>query len=225
MIEAVLLDIDGTLIDNNALHLLAWQRALQRAGMQVDATSILHKLGMGSDKFTEEIFGPERGEAAEQARTYHGEEYSAKGLIAHAEPLPGAIALLQALKRRGIRTALASSAKPEEAERSLAQLGGPEAVDVLVSSADVATTKPEPDIFAQALEKLGNPAAALVIGDTVYDIVAAQALDLPCIGVLSGGIERAVLLEAGATAVYDNAAEVLAHLDMVLDQTASRAHR
>src|SRR5438067_3617437 len=137
MIEAVLLDIDGTLVDNNALHLLAWQRALRRVGRHVDATTILHKLGMGSDKLPADVLGPDAQEAAEKAREFHGEEYTDKGLLDHAEPLPGAAALLEALKDRGIRTALASSAKLEEAQRSLAQLGGQEAVDVVVSSADI----------------------------------------------------------------------------------------
>src|SRR5437763_7125465 len=167
MIDAVLLDVDGTLIDNNALHLLAWQRALRRVGRHVDATTILHKLGMGSDKLPADILGPDDRGSVEKARQFHGEEYTDKGLIDHAEPLPGAAALLRALKDRGIRTALASSAKPEEVEQSLAQLGGPGAVDVVVSSADVSTTRPDPEIFDTALENLGRPARALVIGERV----------------------------------------------------------
>src|SRR5919198_544572 len=184
MIEAVLLDIDGTLIDNNALHLLAWQRALRRVGRYVDATTILHKLGMGSDKLPADILGPDDRVAVEKARQFHGEEYTDKGLIDHAEPLPGAAALLRALKDRGIRTALASSAKREEVEKSLA--------------------------------KLGRPSRALVIGDTVYDVDAARKAGLPCVCVLSGGIEREVLAKAGAAAIYVDAADVAAHLDAIL---------
>jgi HAD superfamily hydrolase (TIGR01509 family) len=216
MIEAVLLDIDGTLIDNNVLHVLAWQRALRRVGRHVDATTILHKVGMGSDKLPAAILGPDDRAAAEKAREFHGEEYTDKGLIDHAEPLPGAAALLRALKDRGIRTALASSAKLEEVEKSLAQLGGPGAVDVVVSSADVSTTKPDPDVFDTALEKLGRPSRALVIGDTVYDVDAARKAGLPCVCVLSGGIEREVLAKAGAAAIYVDAADVVAHLDAIL---------
>jgi HAD superfamily hydrolase (TIGR01549 family) len=176
----------------------------------------LPKLGMGGDKFVADVLGPEAGETARTVQAAHSEEYSAKGLIDHAEPLPGAVSLLRTLKERGVRTALASSAKPEEAERSLAQLGGPSTVDVLVSSADDAATKPDPDIFATALAKLGHPTRALVVGDTVYDIASARALGLPCVCVLSGGIERRVLREAGAAAIYHDAADVLAHLDAVL---------
>lgn len=222
MIQAVLLDIDGTLIDNNALHLLAWQRALRRVGKHIEATAILHRLGMGSDKFAADVLGPDAGDALEKVRTYQGEEYSDKGLIDHAEPLPGAVELLRELKRRGVRTALASSAKPEEADKSLALLGGREAIDELVTSGDVSATKPDPDIFAQALEKLGRPAEALVIGDTIYDIASAHKLGLPCVGVLSGGIERHVLEQAGANAIYTGVAEVLAQLDTVLRMHAHR---
>lgn len=216
MAQALLLDIDGTLIDNNALHVLAWQRACRRAGIHLDVPTILHKLGMGGDKFVADVLGSDASDTARAVQAAHGEEYSAKGLIDHAEPLPGALALLRALHERGVRTALASSAKPEEAQRSLEQLGGPGAVDVLVSSADAAATKPDPDIFATALEKLGRPEHALVLGDTVYDIASARTLHLPCICVLSGGIERPLLEAAGAAAIYQNAADVLTHLDAVL---------
>lgn len=216
MAQALLLDIDGTLIDNNALHVLAWQRAFRRSGIHLDVPTILHKLGMGGDKFVADVLGPAASETAQTVQAAHSEEYSAKGLIDHAEPLPGARALLRALHERGVRTALASSAKPEEAQRSLEQLGGRDAVDVLVSSADAAATKPDPDIFATALHRLGRPEYALVLGDTVYDIASARTLQLPCVCVLSGGIERATLAAAGATAIYHDAADVLTHLDAVL---------
>jgi len=86
----------------------------------------------------------------------------------------------------------------------------------VVSSADVSTTKPDPDVFDTALEKLGRPARALVIGDTVYDVDSARKAGLPCVCVLSGGIEREVLAKAGAAAIYVDAADVAAHLDAIL---------
>ncbi len=216
MVQAVLLDIDGTLIDNNALHVLAWQRAFRRAGIHLDIPTILHHLGMGSDKFAAATLGPRADEMAKTVQDWHSEEYSSRGLIDHTEPLPGARDLLKALKERGVRTALASSAKPEEAAKSLDQLGGRDAVDALISSGDAAATKPDPDIFATALERLGGPKEALIIGDTVYDIAAAHTLHLPCVCVLSGGIERSILEEAGAAAIYADAADVLDHLDAFL---------
>ncbi len=93
MLDAVLLDTDGTLIDTNGLHLLAWQRALRREGREVDATPILGRLGRGSHRFIAAVLGPDAGDVAQEVRALHGEEYSAKGLVAHAEPLPGAMVL------------------------------------------------------------------------------------------------------------------------------------
>lgn len=217
MVEAVLLDIDGTLIDNNLLHVLAWQRAFRRIGVQVDANTILYKVGMGGDQLVPSILGKEEGEEVDLARQFHSEEYSQKRLIEHAEPLPGAVDLLQALKQRGVKTALASSAKQEEVDHYLKQLGGRQTVDAIVMAADVSATKPAGDIFASALEKLGKPASALVVGDTIYDVASAGKLGLPCIGLLSGGIEYKLLVEAGAFLVYDGPAELLAHLDEVLN--------
>jgi HAD superfamily hydrolase (TIGR01509 family) len=216
MIEAVLLDIDGTLIDNNLLHVLAWRRAFERVGLEVAATTILHKIGMGGDQLVPAILGDEQQQHHQQIRQFHTEEYSHKGLIEHSQPLPGALGLLRALRERGTRVALASSAKEEELRHSLGMLGGREAVDEIVTSADVSATKPDADIFSTALEKLGSPKNALTVGDTVYDVMAAGKLRLPCLALLSGGIERKLLEEAGAAAIYLNAADLVAHLDDVL---------
>lgn len=214
MVEAALLDVDGTLIDSNLLHVLAWRRAFQRLGRQVPANAILQKVGMGGDKLAPAILG--EGELADRAREIHGEEYADKGLIEKCELLPGAIDLLRALRARGVRIALASSAKEEEIERYLGLLGGRDMVDAITTKADVEATKPAPDIFAVALEKLGHPRGAIVVGDTIYDIQAAAKLGLPCVALLSGGIERATLEGAGAAAIYDSAADVVSDLDAVL---------
>jgi phosphoglycolate phosphatase-like HAD superfamily hydrolase len=117
-----------------------------------------------------------------------------------------------------VKIALASSAKPEEVEHYLKLLGGRQIVDAVVTAEDVSATKPAGDVFARALEKLGKPANALVVGDTIYDVASAGKLGLPCIGVLSGGIEYKVLIEAGAVVVYDGPADLLAHLDEVLNR-------
>lgn len=218
MIEAVLLDIDGTLIDNNLLHALAWERAFRRVGRQVDVNTIVHKIGMGGDQLAPSVLGVGAGEAIEQARQFHEEEYSEKRLIDHSEPLPGAVDLLKALRQRGVKIALASSAKEQEVEQYLKLLGGRQMVDAMVMSEDVSSTKPAGDIFASALEKLGKPAKALVVGDTIYDVASASNLDLPCIGVRSGGLEEKLLIEAGAVLVYDGPADLLTHLDAVLNR-------
>jgi HAD superfamily hydrolase (TIGR01549 family) len=216
MVDTVLLDIDGTLIDNNPLHALAWQRAFRRVGVQVDTNTLVHKIGMGGDQLAPAVLGEDAGEAIKRAIRFHDEEYSDKRLIDHAEPLPGAVDLLRALRQRGVKLALASSAKEEEVERYLKLLGGRQAVDVIVTAEEVTATKPAGDIFVSALIKLGRPADALAVGDTVYDVESAGVLNVPCIGLLSGGIEYKTLIEAGAVLVYDGPADLLAHLDDVL---------
>lgn len=216
MIDAILSDLDGTLIDNTALHVLAWQRAFRRIGKYIDGDTVLHKIGMGGDQLAPDILGADAGDAIKRVQQYHGEEYTQKGLIDHAEPFPGAVDLLRVLRERGIPVALASSAKQEEADRYLEMLGGKESISALVVSGDVSATKPAPDIFAVAVEKLGHPSHPLALGDTTYDVEAARKLAIPCVCVLSGGIQRDLLMRAGASAVYSDAADVLRHLDDIL---------
>lgn len=217
MVDAALIDIDGTLMDSNLLHVLAWRRAFQRLGRQVEANQILHLIGMGGDQLVPAVLGEDAPEEIqERARTLYTEEFSEKGLSEHVEPFPGAVDLLARLRERGVKVVLASSGEQHDIDRYVQQLGGREALDGLVSSADVAATKPEPDIFVKALEQAGDGASAVVIGDTVFDVEAAGKLGLPCVCVLSGGIERNVLEEAGAAALYHDAADVLENIDEVL---------
>ncbi len=224
MIDAALVDIDGTLMDSNLLHVLAWQRAFRRLGCQVEANQILHLIGMGGDQLVPAILGDDAPEEVqEQAQSLYTEEYSEKGLSDHVEPFPGAADLLSRLRERGVKVVLASSGQQHDIDRYVEQLGGREALDGLVSSGDVAATKPEPDIFAKALVHAGDGAIALVIGDTAFDVEAARKIGLPCICVLSGGIERGVLEGAGAAAIYRDAADLLDHIDEVLTVEAGRS--
>lgn len=215
MTTAALLDVDGTLIDDNLLHVLAWHRAFERLGREVPARAILDRIGMGGDQLAPAILEDE--ELAERARALHGEEYLDKGLIDAIQPFPGARELVSSLRERGVRVALASSAKREELERYLPLLGGEDAFDAVVSKAQVDASKPAPDVFAAALEALGRPAHAFVVGDTIYDVEAAAKLGLPCVAVLSGGIDREQLERAGAAAIYDGVAAIATDLDRVLE--------
>ena len=217
MVDAVILDVDGTLIDNNLLHALAWRRAFERVGRTVDSNTLVHLIAMGSDKLPLAVLGEGEAAAAAKVAEYQGEEYSGKGLIDASRPLPCARELIDALHERGLKVALATSGKRAEVDRYLEMLGDPDGIDEIVTMQEVEGSKPEPDIFAVALAKLGDPEGAVVIGDTVYDVEAAAKLGLPCVCVLSGGIEREVLVAAGAAALYDDAADVLAHLDEVLN--------
>jgi HAD superfamily hydrolase (TIGR01549 family) len=216
MIEAALIDVDGTLIDDNALHVLAWSRAFRRMGHEIDAGTILHAIGMGGDRLVPALLDGADAATLDRANQLHAEEYLKKGLIDAAEVLPGARELLAGLQARGVRTALASSAKAGELDRYLEMLGGAGVVDAIVTGDDVSATKPSPELFEAALAKLGSPADAVVIGDTVYDVRAAGKLGLPCIGVLTGGIERRELENAGARAIYEGARALAGDLDRAL---------
>jgi len=208
----VILDIDGTLVDTNYQHALAWQRALREHGEIVPAWRIHRHIGMGGDQIVAAVAGDElerrRGDAV---RATEGEHYA--GLIDEVELLPGARALLVALRARGVTTVLASSAKADEVDVYLDMLDARDLVDGWTTSADVEATKPEPDLVRAALDKTGPGSDAVLVGDSVWDCEAATRAGIPTVGVLTGGFGRAELLEAGATVVYESAEELRDHLD------------
>lgn len=211
MMVPVILDIDGTLVDTNYHHTLAWQRALREHGQVVQAAVIHRHIGMGGDQIVSAVAGDEVEESAGgDIRATEGERY--QELIGEVELLPGARALLVALRARGITTVLASSAKADEVDVYLDMLDARELVDDWTTSADVEQTKPEPDLVRAALDKAASHAAVLV-GDSVWDCKAAARAGIPTVGVLTGGFSREELLEAGATVVYESATELCDHLD------------
>jgi len=208
VIRAVLLDIDGTLVDTNYLHLEAWARAFREIGLSIPR-SVLHRhLGKGSDQFLPTFVHDEV--AAAQADRRHGEIFAT--LRPHAYVLPGAAELVASLAHREYAVWLATSAKPEELGGYLDQLGGRELLAGAVTSRDVEHSKPAPDVFAVALQRAGvAPDEAVVVGDTVWDIASANQIGLRTVGVLTGGaFSRTELAEAGAVAVYDDCAALLA---------------
>jgi len=215
MNRAALLDVDGTLIDSNLLHVLAWRRAFERLGFEVEANRILHCIGMGGDRLVPAILGNVDDDVAHKAREYHAEEYVDTGLIDHARVLPGAMRLIDGLHERGVLVALATSSRRQELNRHLARIGKAVHADAIITQEDVSSTKPAPDIFAAAISALHNPSQVVVVGDTVFDIAAAAELGLPCLCLLSGGIERHVLERAGAAAIYAHAAALADDLDGV----------
>jgi HAD superfamily hydrolase (TIGR01509 family) len=211
MMVPVILDIDGTLVDTNYHHTLAWQRALREHGEVVQAAVIHRHIGMGCDQLVAAVAGDEvEQRAGDDIRATEGDRY--QELIDEAKLLPGARALLVALRARGITTVLASSAKADEVEVYLDMLDARELVDDWTTSADVEQTKPEPDLVRAALDKAASRDAVLV-GDSVWDCKAAARAGIPTVGVLTGGFSRGELLEAGATVVYESATELCDHLD------------
>ena len=206
--KAVLFDVDGTLLDTNYLHVAAWSRAFAAAGLEVPATEIHHRIGMSGEQMMEELCGEARDDVKDRWR----QEYDA--MRDDLRVLPGARELLRELAGRGVTVGLATSAPDEDLEAIRTVLALDDVLSFVTSSADVAEAKPSPDIFVSALGQAGVASGeAIVVGDTVWDVMAATRCGLPCVGVLTGGISRAELIDAGAVAVYESTADLLAHLD------------
>lgn len=205
----VLFDVDGTLVDSNYLHVVAWLRAFRAAGHpEVSAAQVHRGVGMGAELLLEKLVG----EVDEAAKKGHAEEY--ERMWPELRPFPGAVDLLREVRRRGGATVLATSATEEEAGALRRALDCDDAISAVTSSADVEEAKPDPDIFTTAREQAGlDPDRCVVVGDTVWDAEAARRAGLRCVGVLSGGIARAELLEAGVVAVYDDVAALLEAFD------------
>jgi HAD superfamily hydrolase (TIGR01509 family) len=205
---AVLFDIDGTLIDSNYFHTVAWWKALQEAGEDIPMSRIHHLIGMGSDQLLQELLGEEREGLSE----VHAEHY--KPYKPQLRAFPGASDLLKAVSGRGAQVVLATSSKEEDLEALLERIDAGDAVEEVVHGDMVGASKPAPDIFAVALEKLGlRPEQTLVVGDTRWDIEAAEKIGLKVVTVLTGGWTRHDLAEAGAAGVYEDVAELLDRLD------------
>ncbi|WP_104164278.1 HAD family hydrolase [Cryobacterium sp. N22] len=210
---AVLLDIDGTLVESNYLHIDAWDRAFVAVGHPVQVWRIHRAIGMDSGMLLRHLLGGDVADAVGgAAKEKHTEFYLARA--ERLRPIPGAQDLLAALAGRGHAVVLATSAPEEELTLLLSLLDADEHLAAVTSSADVDTAKPDPDIIKSALGKVSVGAAhAVMVGDSVWDVEAARRTGVDCIGLLSGGFGAEELLSAGAIAVYDDAADLLAQLD------------
>lgn len=203
MPTTLILDIDGTLVDTNYHHAIAWQRAFRTHGHSIPAWRIHRHVGMGGDQFVPAVIGEEVDEDhGDELRQGHSEAY--KELIDEVEPLPGAPELLEELANDGLAVVLASSAKQDEVDHYLDLLGARDHVAAWTSSADVEQTKPEPDLIHAAMEKANDDGPWLMIGDSVWDVRSAANADVPTLGVLSGGFCEEELREAGAAAVVES---------------------
>jgi HAD superfamily hydrolase (TIGR01549 family) len=207
------LDVDGTLVDTNYQHALAWYRALRSLGETYPVWRIHRLIGMGGDQLVRALGGDEVEERiGDDARERWVEEVDP--MMEETALLPGARELIVALKERGHRVVLASSGKPHHVERALDLLDARELADAWTTSDDVEATKPAPDLLQVALKKLGEPvdAPATVIGDSVYDVEAAKNAGMPAIVVRSGGFGDDELRDAGAIGIYDTPADLTAAL-------------
>jgi HAD superfamily hydrolase (TIGR01549 family) len=197
-----ILDVDGTLVDTNYHHALAWHRALHAHGHSVQMWKVHRHIGMGGDQILDALIG-ERA-AADQGEAIRDAEAEAYGeLIGEVEPLEGARELLEKLRGDGASVILASSAKQEEVDHYLDLLDARELVDGWTTSADVENTKPEPDLVHAALEKAGEGERSVMVGDSIWDVKAAKAAGVPTLAVLTGGFSEAELRDAGAVQVVE----------------------
>jgi HAD superfamily hydrolase (TIGR01549 family) len=208
------LDVDGTLVDTNYQHALAWYRAFRSLGETFPIWRIHRLIGMGGDQLVAALGGDEVEERiGEKARERWVEEFDP--MMAETALLPGARELVVALKERGHRVVLASSGKPHHVDRALDLLDVRDIADAWTTSEDVESTKPAPDLLQVALKKLGEPADApsMVIGDSVYDVEAAKNAGMPAVVVRSGGFGDDELRSAGALAIYDTPGDLVGALD------------
>ncbi len=202
MPATVILDIDGTLVDSNYHHALAWWRAFRQSEVLLPLWRIHRSIGMGGEKLVPALIGEEReSEIGDAVRAAESILYFE--LMREVVPFTGARPLIERVKERGATVVLASSAKGFEVEYYLNLLDARELADAWTSSDDVENTKPEPDLVAVALEKAGG-GQAVMVGDSTFDCEAARRLDVPVVGLLTGGFSREELEEAGAAAVYDS---------------------
>jgi HAD superfamily hydrolase (TIGR01549 family) len=208
---AALLDVDGTLVDSNHQHAIAWYRAFRRHGVVPPLWRIHRHIGMGGDQLVAAVAGSSvERENGDDIRAAEGELYMQ--LIDEVAPFEGARELIVELKRRGHPVVLSSSAKQDEVDHYLDLLDARELADAWTTSTDVEATKPEPDLVRAALDAAGSDDAVMV-GDTVWDVEAAGRAGIKTVAVLSGGYAEHELREAGAVAVFESVAELRSSLD------------
>ena len=202
MAKAAILDIDGTLVDTNYHHAVAWYRAFSAHAVEVPLWRIHRHIGMGGDQLVIALAGDDVEDSkGDDIRDAEKERYME--LIGEVKLLPGARDLITDLSDRGIAVVLASSAKEDEVDHYLEMLDAGDAIKDWTTSADVEATKPEPDLVKAALDK-ADTSDAVMVGDTTWDIKAAKRAEVPTLAVLTGGFGEDELREAGAAEVFES---------------------
>jgi HAD superfamily hydrolase (TIGR01549 family) len=213
MADVALIDVDGTLVDSNYHHAVAWFRAFARVGVVVPIWQIHRHLGMGGDKMVEAVAGRSvEANRGDDIRDLWVDEFDI--FLHEIRPLPGAIDLLDTLHVRDVSVVLATSGKPKHVEHFLDVLEAYDRIDAWTTADDVDATKPDPDLLAVALDKVGG-GDAVSIGDSPWDCQAGRRIGIDTIAVRTGGFSTDELLAAGATEVFDSTADVLLHLDRI----------
>jgi HAD superfamily hydrolase (TIGR01549 family) len=196
----VVLDVDGTLVDSNYQHAIAWHRAFREHGYKAAIWELHRHVGMGGDQFVGALLGEEAEDAdGDELRDGHSEAYSE--LIGEVEAIEGASELIADLDEAGVTVVIGSSADQEECDHFVELLGAGKHIAGATTSADAEHSKPDPELVRVALEKYGSGGPALMIGDSTWDVKAAGAADVPTLALLTGGFSEAELREAGAAEV------------------------
>jgi HAD superfamily hydrolase (TIGR01549 family) len=207
MPKIAILDVDGTLVDTNYHHAVAWFRAFRRHFLTLPVWRIHRHIGMGGDQLVAALAGDQVEERiGDSIREAESELY--RELIGEVQAMEGSRELIEELKEAGKIVVLASSAKEWEVEHYIELLGAADIVDAWTTSADVERTKPQPDLVHAALDKAGGGGDAILIGDTVWDVEAASRAGVETLAVLTGGFSEAELREAGAKKVFTSVEEL-----------------
>jgi HAD superfamily hydrolase (TIGR01509 family) len=212
---ALIFDLDGTLVDTVYAHVFAWQRAFEEQDLPIDGWRIHRRIGMSGGLFARaaarEVGRPLSDEETDRLQRRHGELF--RELLPARRPLPGAAELLAELREQGITHGIATSGRRPEIDASLEALRIPDGA-VVIERGDVTRAKPEPDLFLLCAERLGvQPADCYVVGDAVWDLLAARRAGMLSVGLLSGGYGEDELTRAGAFRVYRDADQLRRSLD------------
>lgn len=215
MIKAVIFDIDGTLVDSVDFHAEAWQRALAEYGIEADFHATRKQIGKGADQFLPVFLSDKQIEEFGDALTERRGEIFQKEFLPRVKPFPKVRELFEHILNDGKRISLASSAVGEELEKYKELTNVSDLIEAATSADDAERSKPHPDIFAAALEKLGDVSVSevVVIGDTPYDVAAANKIKIKSIGVLCGGFPESDIRIDGCIAIYKNPADLLANYE------------
>ena len=213
-LQAILFDIDGTLVDSNDAHARCWSEAFAKFGKQIEWDVIRHQIGKGGDLLVPDLLNArEMRRFGEQLKEYRGELWK-REYMRNVAPFAGARQALEALHDRGIKLALASSSSAEEVEYHTQLLGVGELLETTTSKGDAEMSKPSPEIFRAALERTGSDdARTLAVGDTPYDILAAHRIPLPIAAVRCGGFEDKLL--GKAEFLFDDVEELVREIERV----------
>lgn len=219
-LQAMIFDVDGTLVDTNQMHMEAWWRVFQKHGFEVPIERIAPEIGKGGDKLVPAILGEAAAKEQGEALSHdEGQEFLHMAAQQQIAVFPKVGELMQALHERGVKVALTTSGEKKNLEgiEKSAHFDLQGLADLVITSSDVEQSKPAPDLIEVTVKKLGlAPDQCVMVGDTPHDVEACQRAGVRCYGVLTGGHSEETLRKAGASMVWQDVADLLAHLDKAL---------